>query len=191
MNFLAVSGWVMTVAFGIYELWRARKERTFNINRVILACRNLHKRMLSAGFYPEVIIVPGEKNALIAHFLKEFMADSPLVIVSTQVYRTQHELEFQSDSLLEIKTTRSSLFFQSDLRDIVGRKILFLDSIKKSGTTMNAVTDYLQSIGVATSELRTCCLIDSKNYPHAPEPDFFFAKMSGKVSFPWQTVHVS
>lgn len=71
------------------------------------------------------------------------------------------------------------------------RKILFVDSIKKSGATLQSVRTFLRTRGVPEENFRSLCLVNSANYEDSIMPSFYYKRMEGEVIFPWQTVHVT
>ena len=188
--FFAVTGWAATIVFGIRSMRLQKRLRTFEIRDVISDCRDLAKQMKRQGFNPDIIIVPGEKNALIAHFIKEFCQNNPVVIVTSQVY---HGDEFPQplQNSVTLETPRSTLIFPVEPLELAGKKVLFVDSIKKSGTTLFSVKRFLLDRGMESEDFKSLCLVNSQNYQNAPKPDYFYKNMEGEVIFPWQTVHVT
>ena len=64
-----------------------------------------------------------------------------------------------------------------------------VDSIKKSGTTIEAIRQYLIDKGLEPENFRSCCLVNSLAYQNTRAPEFFYKQLTGEVIFPWQTIH--
>lgn len=180
-----------SVTLGLKSLNLQKKLRTITIPSLKAYSEKIAKDIDRSGYRPDLIIVPDVKNAIIAHFVRNKLKSSPSVMVGFQIYKADHADVPSKDGFINVSTARSHILLPDALKKYANKKILFVDSIQKSGSTMDSLRESLVALGFDKKNFKTCCLIRSTSYPNAVKPDYTYRTLEGQVVFPWGVVQIT
>lgn len=182
---------VLTI-ISVVLAWRSielqRRLKTLTIQNVRISAEKLGKSVVRSGFTPDVLIVPDAKNALIAHFMNKSFSRMPSILIGFQIYKIDVGKKPERAGFVTISTARSYILLPEAIKNYVGQNALFIDSIQKSGSTVESIKEKLIEIGFEQSQFKSCCLVRSTGFLHAPKPDYSHREAIGRVIFPWGEV---
>lgn len=138
------------------------------------ACRVLAERVRKAGFEPEVLAVVMRGGAIIGRLFQKYSGSQALL----------HTFGIRSYN--KTAERRKAIVYQypNKVEDFRGRKVLIIDDICDSGTTLSLARRWAKESGA--SEVKTLAIHYRAKASEAP--DFWHTKVEENVwiDYPWE-----
>lgn len=138
------------------------------------ACRVLAERVQKTGFEPDVLTVVMRGGAIVARLFQKYSGSQALL--HTFGIRAYNRPRERRDAVVYQYPTK--------VEDFRGRRVLIIDDICDSGTTLNLARRWVNDAGA--SEVRTLTL--HYKAKSSETPDFWHTKVDDDVwvEYPWE-----
>lgn len=178
---LNILGVVLAIAIPILGWWMARRNTyVYNWNRVLKAIHSIKLQLQEHAFEPDVILAYPKGGLIVADLLgHEFDNRIPICTVYTRRLTKGIRRQVHIDTRY------------ANLQEMKGKKILLVDDVIQSGSTLQALVELLQSdYEIAENNIRIAVLGVHEGVT-VVKPDFYVFKFIFGVHrpvLPWGEV---
>lgn len=193
--FLTMIGTALTVWSIIYAISTTKKQNkkekqlsTITWEQILIASNELSKSLKQEGFFPDIILSPGQKGGIIAQLLMNDL-DIEIPIFTGFLISSENSLskQIKMQKYFFCNTTKWNVYISKDVLEYKDKSVLLVDDLVMSGDFLHTIKRQLCNSGFDEKKIRFISIVTTDVAISTKKcPDYYWKKVSSdECYFPW------